>query len=81
MIHPPRCKSCGCSIGEHVEAFRRIRQERAKAEIKEKDADPSKAIVNNEIVINMKDVFEGMGIMNDCCRTVMSMTMNFQDHY
>lgn len=77
----PNLCTCGFPIGDVAFAFLARRAKMLERELKERKVTPAQAQVDPDIKIEMKSVFEQLGIHFDCCRTTLLTTMIFSDHY
>jgi DNA-directed RNA polymerase subunit N (RpoN/RPB10) len=81
MLIPARCMSCGLPVGDVAGIYRRIRYERAREALKDRDVIPTQAVIDASLQIDMEDILEELGITEDCCRRTLTTGMCFQDYY
>ena len=81
MLTPVRCITCGLPCGDVAAVYRKIRQDRARTELKKKDCHPAQSVIHTEMEIVLTDVLEALGINFDCCRRTITTAMDFRDYY
>lgn len=81
MLIPIRCFTCGAPVGDVAVAFRQIRAERLRKLLAERGVAPGKATLEPDLEVDMSDVYEALGIDEDCCRMALATTMDFRDFY
>ena len=75
--------TCGRSVGEYDDVFRRMRQTIVAAELRARGVDPTKIAADAGIRIDCGPVFDELGIDRSrwCCRGVLSTAKIFSEHY
>jgi len=83
MLTPVLCMTCGRSVGEYGDVFRRMRQSVVEAELKARGVDPTRMAADAGMRVECGSIFDSLGIGKDrpCCRTTLMCTMIFSDHY
>jgi len=80
MLTPPVCQSCECAIGDRARLFRHLRKKRAEAQLGS-ETRPAAAAISYALSMDVTDLFEKLGIKHDCCRTRLSMAIDFREVY
>lgn len=81
MLVPVACLSCGCQIGHVAAIFRRMREERIKAQLAALDTIPERAAENLRASMDISDLMDKLGIKYDCCRMHLSSNMDWREFY
>jgi DNA-directed RNA polymerase subunit N (RpoN/RPB10) len=81
MLIPILCPTCGGAIGHIASIFRKIRRDRAQAQLNKTGTLPQHAMVDGTLELDMTDVIVRLGITADCCRGHLATAMDIRDYY
>lgn len=81
MLTPTVCFTCGLPVGDVEDIFRKLRAERVREVLKERDTTVTQAAVDAGLQIDCTDILDDLGIEEDCCRTRLTTAMVFGDYY
>lgn len=78
-MEPMVCYECGTPISNIKELFDMLRRIKTVEYDQKKPTHIAKRWVNQDISIDLLDVFEALGIKRYCCRTHITTAVNFHD--
>jgi DNA-directed RNA polymerase subunit N (RpoN/RPB10) len=72
---------CRLPVGDIAAIFNMIRYERVKEALKKAGVVPSQASADMFLQIDMSDVFEDLGVEDDCCRGSLTTAIDMREVY
>lgn len=81
MLIPILCITCGSPIGDKEELFIRLKYEKIKKMLADKNIDIDSAPYAKDLQIGCDDILDQLHINKDCCRAHMISAMLFSDWY
>jgi len=81
MLTPVLCFTCGCPVGDVEDLFRHMRTALVRETLAERGTTATQAAADAGLRIDVRDILERLGIVNDCCRKSLVTAMIFADNY
>lgn len=79
MLTPVQCVTCGYPVGDVAKPFRHIR-----AELIQKQTGSvlnTKAEIDPSLKVDCTKIFEMLHVKSDCCRAVLTTSIEFSKYY
>lgn len=89
MQEQPICPECGGSLSDYYALYQKLRVEKIKKVLSEKDVDITVMDISqfemnaneDDPALDMSDVFDKLGFKRICCRGHLTAAKDFYDYY
>jgi DNA-directed RNA polymerase subunit N (RpoN/RPB10) len=75
------CFTCGLPVGHLNDIYDEAKAEKLRKYLSETGINPSDASIAPEMQIDCQDIFERLGVWNDCCRMRLTCKMTYTSYY